>query len=1011
MAGKKIFLLAQELSKNPLELIEIIKEMEQNGSIFSFKISEIKSFTQLDSDDEEKIRKKLNLIQQQQQDDEQKGRTVVTKDGAKIKVRRGKIKDSDLDQDKASEEQTEKDSIETIIEEKKFENSSQIEKIKDITENSTSKNEKSIKSRDNSETIITSEIPKSSDDSEANSVIQESSKIEKTDTEVTISGKQEPKEAKKDTHVEFTKDDLNQSKQDNELNQQKNKKRVISFDEINKDDENKNHSTKDENKQKEHKHFSDKKENFVKKDYQRDNRGDFKKQNQQNQQNQQKDGDKTQSSNKDYEKPQQFTQNEYKNSDDRGQRKKVIQIKELEEQIIMNTPVKKGEKKPVIKSKYQKPVENEDDFSKKRKVVAKNDTKKAIPVKGKMIHSGNLSQLEEDLDSDNYNRKREKKVKKEFKKTEITVPKAIKRVVKISGDSIIVSDFAKEMNTKAAKIIQELFKQGVAVTANQAIDFDTATLIAEEFGYEVKQVAFDVDAVLKTTESEETKQEQLESRAPIVTVMGHVDHGKTKLLDAIRKTNVIDTEAGGITQHIGAYSVETAKGKITFLDTPGHEAFTAMRARGANVTDIVVLVVAADDGIMPQTIEAIKHAQAANVPIIVAINKIDKPTADISSIKEKLTAFNLISEEWGGDTMICKVSAKFNMGIEDLLDTILLQAEMLDLKSTSTGLATGVVIEAFLDKGKGSVTNMLVQTGTIRVGDFIVAGDVYGRVRAMFNDKGENIEYAGPSTPISVLGLSNVPHVGQSIHVTKDEKTAKNVADYYQTKLREEELKKRSLVSAANLFEHLKESEMKELRIILKADVQGSVEAVKAILLRITNSEVRINVLYAGVGAITETDVNLAIASKALIIGFSVRPTVASKEIADKNGVEVRLYSIIYDIEDDVKRLSVGMLDPIRKEVFLGKAEVRQTFVIPKIGTICGSYVTDGKVSRDANVRLIRDHIVIAEDKVKSLKRLKDDAKEVVKGFECGIGLQKTVDIKEGDILEFYVIQQEQRTV
>ncbi len=1010
MAGKKVFLLAQELGKNPLELIDVIKDMDHSGSIFSFKISEIKSFTQLDSDDEDKIRKKLNLIQQQQQEDEQKGRTVVTKDGSKVKVRKGKTKDSDSEQEKSLDEQQiqiiTKNSESEIEEEKLDTNINKIEKIEDIVDIQKSKNSSNKDFVDKTEDMYKEDKNKKDRDfykKEENQNL----KPKKVDSEV-VETKNEQKEFKKERYGEFTKDDLNASKQEGDLNQQKAKKRVISIDEINKNGENKSYTPKDDSKNKENKSFSDKKDGYKKDNYNRDNRSDYKKP------YQPKEGEKTsQQPQKDYEKPQQSNQNEYKNSEDRGQRKKVIQIKELEEQIIMSTPVKKVEgKKVVAKSKYQKPAESEEDFSKKKKVLPKNgDVKKAIPVKGKMIHSGNLSQLEEDLDSDGYNRKREKKVKKEFKKTEITVPKAIKRVVKISGESILVSDFAKEMNTKVARIIQELFKQGVAVTANQAIDFDTATLIAEEFGYEVKQVAFDVDAVLKTTEGEEAKLEQTEPRAPIVTVMGHVDHGKTKLLDAIRKTNVIDTEAGGITQHIGAYSVETAKGKITFLDTPGHEAFTAMRARGANVTDIVVLVVAADDGIMPQTIEAIKHAQAANVPIIVAINKIDKPTANIDTIKEKLTAFNLISEEWGGDTMICKVSAKFNMGIEDLLDTILLQAEMLALKSTSVGPATGIVIEAFLDKGKGSVTNMLVQSGTIKVGDYMVAGDVFGRVRAMYNDKGETIDSACPSTPISVLGLSNVPHVGQAIYVTKDEKTAKNVADYYQTKMREEELKKRSLVSAANLFEHLKASEIKELRIILKADVQGSVEAVKAILLRITNSEVRINVLYAAVGAITETDVNLAIASKALVIGFSVRPTVASKEIADKNGVEIRLYSIIYDIEDDVKRLSIGMLDPIRREVFLGKAEVRQTFVIPKVGTICGSYVMEGKVSRDANVRLIRDNIVIAEDRVKSLKRIKDDAKEVLKGFECGIGLQKTVDIKEGDILEFYTVHQEQRTI
>jgi translation initiation factor IF-2 len=505
------------------------------------------------------------------------------------------------------------------------------------------------------------------------------------------------------------------------------------------------------------------------------------------------------------------------------------------------------------------------------------------------------------------------------------------------------------------------------------------------------------------------KDERLTSRPPVVTIMGHVDHGKTTLLDAIRETKVAASEAGGITQHIGAYQVESKGRKVTFLDTPGHEAFTSMRARGAEATDIVVLVVAADDGVMPQTIEAINHAKAANVPIIVAVNKIDKVNAQPDRVKQELTEYGLEAEEWGGETVMVPVSALRKEGIEELIEMILLVAEMKDLKANPDRQARGIVIEAELDKGRGPVATLLVQKGTLQVGDSIVAGAVAGKVRAMLNDKGKNIKKAGPSVPVVVVGLSEVPQAGDLFAVLEEDRVARLIADKRQDAVREESLQKPSRLSLDELFTKIKQGEVKTLQVILKADVQGSVEALKASLERLTTEEVRVNVLHGGVGAITEWDVLLASASNAIIIGFNVRPDINAKKVAEREQVDVRLYRVIYDAIEDVKAATLGLLAPVFKEVTLGRAEVRQTFRVPKVGFIAGCHVLDGKILRTAKVRVLRDNVVVHEGKLESLRRFKDDVKEVLAGYECGIGIERFQDIKEGDIIEAFDMEEVKR--
>ena len=589
---------------------------------------------------------------------------------------------------------------------------------------------------------------------------------------------------------------------------------------------------------------------------------------------------------------------------------------------------------------------------------------------------------------------------KEQKKTEITTPRASKRVVRIS-EVITVGDLAKAMGVKAGEIIKKLMDSGMMATINHVLDFDTASLIASEFEYNVENVAFDAESVLEV-EHEGQADENMQPRPPVVTIMGHVDHGKTSLLDAIRRTNVTAQEAGGITQHIGAYSVEVHGKQVTFLDTPGHEAFTAMRARGAKITDIVVLVVAADDGVMPQTVEAINHARAANVPIIVAINKIDKPEANVERIKQNLTDYGLVAEDWGGDTICVPVSAKTKEAIPQLLEMLLLQADVLELKARPDKLARGTIVEAKLDRGRGPVATVLVQEGTLKVGDPFVCGGNYGRVRAMMDDKGRKVDIGGPSMPVEILGLQGIPEAGNSFVAVTDEATARQVAEHRRGKQREATLVKTAKVSLEDLYQQIQAGDIKELRVVIKADVQGSVEALSEALSRLSTDEVRLNVLHASVGGITESDVLLASASNAVVIGFNVRPESKATEVAEREGVDVRLYTVIYDALNDVRDAMEGLLEPMVREKTVGRAEVRQVFNVPSFGTIAGSFVLDGKVARNAAARLVRDHVVVYTGKITSLRRFKEDAREVQSGYECGIGLENYQDIKAGDLIEAY---------
>ena len=584
-------------------------------------------------------------------------------------------------------------------------------------------------------------------------------------------------------------------------------------------------------------------------------------------------------------------------------------------------------------------------------------------------------------------------------------PKPVQLKISVP-DTITVGELASRMKTAAPEVIKKLISMGVMATVNETIDYDTAYLVADEFKIKVEH---EVVLTLEDKLFDDTvdKEEDLVPRAPVVVVMGHVDHGKTSLLDAIRDTNVTAGEAGGITQHIGAYRVNVDGRDVTFLDTPGHEAFTAMRARGANITDIAVLVVAADDGIMPQTIEAINHAKAAGVTIIVAINKIDRPGADPERVKSDLTKYDLVPEEWGGDTICVPVSALKRQGIKELLDMILLSADMLELKANPKRAAKGVVIEARLDKGKGAIATLLVQNGTLRTGDTIIAGTAVGRVRVMADHKGRRIKSAGPSVPVEVMGLSEVPEAGDIFNAVEDERMARDLAEERKAKKRDEE-NENSKVSLEELFSQI-ESGVKNLNIIVKADVQGTAEAVKSSLEKLSNDEVKVNVLHMGAGGITESDVMLASASNAIVVGFNVRPDRVAMDIAAREKVEIRTYRIIYDCIEEIKAALKGMLAPQYKEVLLGHAEVRNAIHVPAVGTIAGSYILDGKVTRNALIRVVRDGIVISEDKISSLKRFKDDAKEVLQSFECGIGLEKFNDIKVGDILEAYTMEEIER--
>ena len=572
-------------------------------------------------------------------------------------------------------------------------------------------------------------------------------------------------------------------------------------------------------------------------------------------------------------------------------------------------------------------------------------------------------------------------------------------------DEIVVSELASRLKVTASVVIKKLMGLGVMAGINEVVDFDTAAIVADELGAKVeKEVVVTIEERLIV--DDEDKAEDLKPRCPVVVVMGHVDHGKTSILDKIRNAHVTDGEAGGITQHIGAYQVTYKGEKITFLDTPGHEAFTAMRARGANITDIAILVVAADDGIMPQTVESINHAKAAGVSIIVAINKMDKDTADPDRIKQQLTEHDLVVEEWGGDVIAVPVSAKTGMGIDDLLENILLVAEVKELKANPDKLAKGTVIEARLDKGKGPVATLLVQNGTLKSGDILIAGTSVGRVRTMTDDKGRAIAQAGPSTPVEITGLGEVPSAGDVFNAVADEKLARELVEQRKHEAKEEEFSRYNKVTLDNLFEQISEGEMKELPVIVKADVQGSVEAVRQSLEKLSNEEVKVKVIHGAVGAVSEGDVMLASASKAIIVGFNVRPDPVAKMNAEQNGVDIRLYRIIYDAIEDLTAAMKGMLSPKFREVDTARVEVRQVYKISNVGTVAGSYVLSGKIGRNDLIRVVRDGIIIADDKMSSLKRFKDDVKEVAANFECGITLEKFSDIKEGDILEGYIMEE-----
>ncbi|MGB9761520.1 MAG: translation initiation factor IF-2 [Caldimicrobium thiodismutans] len=571
-------------------------------------------------------------------------------------------------------------------------------------------------------------------------------------------------------------------------------------------------------------------------------------------------------------------------------------------------------------------------------------------------------------------------------------------------ESIQVGELAKLMGVKAGELIKKALQMGMPLTINQSIDAETAAILADEFGYQVEKGTLEEELLLQYTPP---SPEELKPRPPVVTVMGHVDHGKTTLLDAIRKTDVASREAGGITQHIGAYTVTLEDGrKITFIDTPGHEAFTSMRARGAQVTDIVILVVAADDGVMDQTKEAIEHARAAGVPIVVAINKIDKPNANPERVKSQLAELGLVPEEWGGDTLMANISARNKIGIEDLLELVLLQAEMLDLKAAYDRPARGRVIESKLDKGKGPVATVIVQEGTLREGDPFVCGLTYGRVRAMFDSYGNRIKEATPSTPVEILGFEELPSAGDDFIVMDDEEKARRVAEYRQRKARETEAAQIAKISLEKIFEKLKEGELKELKIVLKADTQGTLEALKSSLEKLSTDKVRVSVIRSGIGAITESDVMLASASEAIVIGFNVKPNSQAKELAKKEGVDVRFYDVIYHVLEDIKKAMVGLLEPKFEEIITGVAEVRATFKVPKVGIVAGCYVKEGVINRNNQVRVIRDGVVVYTGKIASLKRFKEDVREVPSGYECGIKIENFNDVKEGDIIEAFEVRE-----
>ncbi|MBL7212749.1 MAG: translation initiation factor IF-2 [Desulfobacteraceae bacterium] len=678
---------------------------------------------------------------------------------------------------------------------------------------------------------------------------------------------------------------------------------------------------------------------------------------------------------------------------------KKVEKKEVEPRAPVPKPLMpldRGEE-PVVKAKEAKPPKKK----KGGKKLEAEEIKSKKPFRRAKKAVYERSDLYDGRVSKRKGKRAAKKPQegaKKQKRTEITVPKAIKRRIRVP-EFVTVAELAKAMGTKGVDLIKDLMGQGIMANITKSLDFETAAVVADDFGYELELDSFQEEQLIAETED---RPEDLMPRPPVVTIMGHVDHGKTSLLDYIRQSNIIGGESGGITQHIGAYYVKADEGDIVFLDTPGHEAFTAMRARGASVTDLIILVVAADDGVMPQTKEAINHARAANIPILVAINKIDKADANPEKVIRELADLDLAPEDWGGETIFGQVSAKTGDGIDELLGLILLQSEMLELKGNPSKTARGSVVEAKLDRSKGPVATVLIRNGTLNQGEFFICGEHYGRVRAMHNHKGKKLLSGGPSVPVEVYGISGVPMAGDEFIVVKDEKTAKQVIDNRREKSRKQAVTKRGLASLEDLFERIKEGEVKELNIVLKTDVQGSLEALNESLVKQSTEEVKLNVLHSATGAISESDVMLASASGAIIIGFNVRANPRVSGIAEKEKVDIRYYNVIYDAIKDIRLAMAGLLEPVFKEEIIGRADIKEIFRIPKVGAIAGCQVTDGHVERNANARLLRDDVVVFDGKIGSLRRFKEDVKEVQSGYECGIGLENFDDIKPGDVFEVY---------
>lgn len=687
-------------------------------------------------------------------------------------------------------------------------------------------------------------------------------------------------------------------------------------------------------------------------------------------------------------------------------RKRIVKKKEDENKDKENKD--KENKKPKNKKDCKRPKSWIKTINEGMDELTIENEVENTPTISPNIDISDLLDVDPDRQPKNNNYNKNKINKKVNKKQDKSQVKAFVRPEKVEiGEHIVISEFGSLIGVKTTELIKKLFSMGIMASVNQSIDAESAQLLGIEYGVDITVKTITEDDLLPVYED---KEEDLEKRPPIVTVMGHVDHGKTSLLDAIRSTSVVSGEAGGITQHIGAYEVECSNGTVTFLDTPGHEAFTTLRARGALLTDIVILVVAADDGVKPQTKEAIDHAKAAGVRIVVAINKIDKDGANPDKVKQQLAEYEIIPEEWGGDYQFQEISAKKRLHIDDLLDRVLLEAEMLDLKGNLNRPAEGVVIESRLDKQKGPVATVLVKNGTLRRGDTFISGSQFGKVRAMFNYKGSSIKEAGLSIPAEVMGFSELPEAGEKFIVT-DEKTAKQVTDLRVKLAKEQQMADRGKLSLADFFNKMKDGELKELNIVLKADAQGSLEALSSSLLKLSNKEVKVSIIHDGIGAINESDVSLAVASSAIIIGFNVRPDAKAKQAAEREKIDIELYSVIYKAIDDVKLALEGLLSPEMKENIIGHIEIRQIFSAPKVGKIAGCFVTDGKVTRNSSVRVIRDSIVIFDGKLSSLKRFTDDVKEVVSGYECGLTIEKYQDIKESDVLEVYEVVEEKRTL